>query len=423
MKNPDFTYLAEGVKQPSSQTQTQINQNEVVIASTGAGKTMSIAIPRLLYTNNSSLVIPITKRAIKKNAVRMLKDRGYKIIDIDLARPEDCLTGYNPLMYIKRDEDVLSLAKHIVEINVNNQKNYDPYWDECAEQAIAGLIHLALLNAKEAKVQATFKDVINLFRTLKVDYSGAHISTNYDSLFDRSNDLYPNNPAYEAWKAVRGLAVRTASCVFSVVTTSINTVFSDSVINLTAKDNSVCFKDLGRKKTALFITTSPMNKSLQPFINLLYSDMFRELFEDAEKSDSGSLKIPVRVICDDFATGGRIPDFEEYISIFRAAGISVTLLLQSESQLINMYEQTGATIILDNCDTCVYMGSNDIKSVENIAKWIDKPNSYVMNLPFDKVIIRRRGSKPIIARRFQTLDDPIYIKYFTNEKENESMDM
>ncbi len=419
----DYTYLAEGVKFPVDSLKTNINLNEVVIASTGAGKTMSIALPKLLHTHNASVVVPLTKRSLKENAMKMFKDRGYMVLDMDLARPENCLMGYNPLDYIKRDEDVLCLAKHIVEINVKESKSSEPYWDESAEQVIAAIIHLVRLNAKDAGKRVTIKDVMNLYRSLEVDYSGGTIHTNLDNLFYQSNMAHPHNPAYEAWKTVRGLAVRTASCIFSIATAALNSVFSDSVSEITAKKNSISFKDLGRQKTALFITTSPMNKSLQPFINLLYADMFRDLFEEAERRNSCSLKVPVRVICDDFATGGKIPDFEDYISIFRAAGISVTLLLQSESQLINMYEQHGATTILDNCDTCVYMGSNDIKSVENIAKWIDKPNSYVMNLPLDMVIVRRRGYKPIIARRYQTLDDPIYKKYFTKETETEPMDL
>ena len=82
--------------------------------------------------------------------------------------------------------------------------------------------------------------------------------------------------------------------------------------------------------------------------------MFRTLFEAAEENADNCLKVPVHIICDDFACGSTINDFEEYISIFRAAGISVTLLLQSESQLSGMYGPIAATTIVNNCDTYVY---------------------------------------------------------------------
>ena len=95
--------------------------------------------------------------------------------------------------------------------------------------------------------------------------------------------------------------------------------------------------------------------------------MIKVLFEEAESKENGKLEIPINIICDDFACGGKIRDFEQYISIFRAAGISVTLLLQSESQLSGMYGQTEATTIINNCDTYLYMGGMDIETCKNVA--------------------------------------------------------
>jgi type IV secretory pathway TraG/TraD family ATPase VirD4 len=61
------------------------------------------------------------------------------------------------------------------------------------------------------------------------------------------------------------------------------------------------------------------------------------LFEYAESLPKKELPLLVHLICDDFATGCKIPDFNEYISVFCAKKISVNLLLQSESQLTCMY--------------------------------------------------------------------------------------
>ena len=101
-------------------------------------------------------------------------------------------------------------------------------------------------------------------------------------------------------------------------------------------------------------------------------------------------------------------DFEEYISVFRAAGISVTLLLQSESQLESMYGENEATTIINNCDTYVYMGGMDIKTCKNISQRLDKPLKMVLSMPLEQVVVFRRGEEPFVSRRYQILNDPLY---------------
>lgn len=157
-----------------------------------------------------------------------------------------------------------------------------------------------------------------------------------------------------------------------------------------------------------------MNATLQNLMNVLYADMFRKLFETAERRSDFKLKVPVHIICDNFACGSKIADFADYISIFRAAGISVTVLLQSESQLESMYGQTEATTIINNCDTYVYMGGMDIITCQHIALRLNMPLSRVMSMPLEQVCVFRRGAEPVVASRYQILEDPIYRQMMEN---------
>ena len=131
---------------------------------------------------------------------------------------------------------------------------------------------------------------------------------------------------------------------------------------ISSKDK-VEFEEIANRKTVLFITTSAVNPSLNCYTNMCFSQMFKQLFEYAESLPSGKLPIPVSVFADDFATSSRILNFPEYISIFREKQISVMLLLQSEAQLERMYGYEDAVTIIDNCDTYVYMGGMNLKTV------------------------------------------------------------
>ena len=201
------------------------------------------------------------------------------------------------------------------------------------------------------------------------------------------------------------LPIKTASCVFGALNTTIDTIFNQDLRKMMSMSRQVDFKDLGRRKTVLFVTTSPVNPALHCFVNMF-----------AENQPDGTLPVPVHVMADDFATGSRILQFAEFISIFREKRISVCLLLQSESQLESMYSSDDATTIINNCDTYVYMGGMDIKTAHHISVRLNVPLEDVLYMPLGQVVMFRRGQRPVVTQRYNILENELY-RQITKEYE------
>lgn len=93
MKNKRI--LANGISISNNTQITGLNNNDLIIGSSGSSKTGGYVIPNLQNLSDS-IVVSDTKGQLTKMFTNRLKARGYKVCTLDLVNPEmSC--GYNPL--------------------------------------------------------------------------------------------------------------------------------------------------------------------------------------------------------------------------------------------------------------------------------------------------------------------------------------
>ena len=96
---------------------TGLNNNDCIIGPSGTGKTRSYVLPNILQCSESVIVTSVKDSLCKKTG-RALRKNGYQVIEINF---QDCAAssyGYNPLMYVRRDQkrgccheqDILQIA-------------------------------------------------------------------------------------------------------------------------------------------------------------------------------------------------------------------------------------------------------------------------------------------------------------------------
>lgn len=194
----------------------------------------------------------------------------------------------------------------------------------------------------------------------------SRLLSNFDKVMEEAAASRPEYCIEKYWNTFRENPDRTARCIYTSLNTAMDKMFTSRICKVMKTRPVIDFQNVANEKSVIFVTTSPVKKSLHALAQMFISQAVKELFEIAEKKPSGTLKRPVHISFDDFATGGRCANFPEYISIFREKGMSSTILLQSEAQLHQMYGSDAITI-LDNCDSYVYLGGNNIDTAKSIS--------------------------------------------------------
>ncbi len=128
---------------------------------------------------------------------------------------------------------------------------------------------------------------------------------------------------------------------------------------------------LGEQKTALFVIISDTDATFNFVVSIMYSQLFNLLCDKADDVYNGRLPVHVRMLLDEFANIGQIPQFEKLIATIRSREISASIILQSKSQLKAIYKDNADTIE-GNCDTTLFLGGKEKTTLKEMAEILGK---------------------------------------------------
>ena len=77
-----------------------------------------------------------------------------------------------------------------------------------------------------------------------------------------------------------------------------------------------------------------------------------------------------------------------------------------------------AITILDNCDSYVYLGGNNIDTAKSISIRLNVPVNEVLHMPVGREIVFRRGQQPVVTERYDVFQDEDY-RRITREYQEE----
>lgn len=379
--------LAANIKVSNDTRKTGLNNNDLIIGSSGCGKTGGYVIPNI-QNLSGSLIVSDTKGQLERQFSNELMEKGYDVYCIDLVNMHRS-RGYNPLDYINQDKegrysekDILSLANLLAP---ENPLEDDPFWRCSAVSYIAFLICYCL------EAEPVENHHLMFVSELHRRFSQANGDLTFYSWINEHKDSFAAKKFYEI-NSVR-VADRTFGCIVAMVNHILEPyVFKESgyIFN---NQNKINLHHLGQKKTVLFMNVSDTDSTFDNIANILYAQALKVLCADADANPDGCLKVPVRIIMDDFAAGNKLPDFSKVISVIRSRDISVSLVVQSLSQIESMYGQCDSRTIINNCDHIIYMGSQDVDSASFVGSRAQRTPETILTMPRDRLCLLTSGEK------------------------------
>ena len=392
--------LADGISFSRDTLATGVNNNVLIIGTSGSGKTRSVISPNILQASGSYIVSD-PKGTLKRKYGHYLKRKGYKVLTLDLMNPA-WSTHYNPMAHLQTDEDIVRFAHMLtyLEDSMEGEKRLDPFWDQSSQMLLTALTGYLVNHCQPA--DRTIHSLNKILTLSCINEDNPDRETVLDRMFkdavsdsDQRDSL--TSRCYQFFRQAPG---RTARSILITLSAKISSLDTGELQRMMCR-NDIDFTLLDREKTALFLTVSDSDRSRDVLGDIIVTQCMQSLMSYADKNCVGQrLPVPVTFILDDFATNVKIPDFPKIISTIRSRGISTMLSLQNEGQLTNLYGAEGTTVI-GNSDTILYLGGNDVDTARDIAVRADQPVTDILNMGVGENWIFRKGQAPVHGRNFR----------------------
>ena len=364
------------------------NKNIVVIGGSGSGKTRFFVKPSVMQMN-CSMVITDPKGTLIEECGKMLakgppkkdkngnimKDKSGKVVHepyvikvlntINFSKS----LHYNPFAYIRSEKDILKLVTTIiVNTKGEGEKASEDFWVKAEKLLYTALIAFIWYEGdEEEKNLNTLLDLLNESETREEDET---YQNPVDMMFQELEEREPQHFAVRQYKKYKMAAGKTAKSILISCGARLAPFDIAELREIMSYDEMELDK-IGDRKTALFLIMSDTDTTFNFVIAMLQSQLFNLLCDKADDEYGGRLPVHVRVIADEFANIGQIPQFDKLIATIRSREISASIILQSQSQLKAMYKDSADTI-LGNCDTTLFLGGKEKTTLKEMSELLGK---------------------------------------------------
>ena len=424
------------------------NLNACVIGSSGSGKTRFWLTPQLLQAHSSYVVVDPKGGVLSQVGYFLQKKKGYKIKvfnSIDFSRS----MHYNPLAYIKNEADILKFVNTLIANTKGEGKEGDPFWTKSETLLYCALIAYIIFEGPEE--DRNMNTLVDMISGMEVKEDDPDFMNAIDYMFKGLEKRKPDCFAVKQYKKYKLASGKTARSILISCGARLAPFDIPQLREIMSYDEMELDR-LGDKRTAAFFIISDTDTTYNFIVALAFSQMFNLLCERADNVHGGRLPHHVRVLWDEAANTGQVPNLEKLVAVIRSREVSLTLFYQAQSQCKAIYKDNAETI-MGNMDSVVFLGGREHSTVKEISEaWLGKQTismqtdsrsrgqseSYSQNtqrlgrelmtmdelttMPGDKCILQLRGLRPFFSPKYDLKQHPNY-RYTAEADKKNSFDL
>ena len=343
--------------------------HNLIVGATGSGKTQIVVFPLVqsLAKHEESMIITDPKGEIYENTAEMLKERGYNIVVLNFRDPQRG-NAWNPmtLPYNLYKEGNMDKAIELLDdlaLNILYEEksgNADPFWEKSGADYFSGLSLGLFEDGTEKQINL---NSINLMATIGEERFGGP-NSNYIKEYFNGKD--PSKPAYINASGTVYAPEETKGGILSTFKQKIKIFSARENLSEMLSYSDFDMKDIGRKKTAVFLIIQDEKKTLHPLATIFIKQCYETLIDVAQES-GGKLPYRTNFILDEFANMPPLKDVTTMVTAARSRLIRFNFIIQNYAQLTQVYGKENAETIKGNCNI-MYLISNELAALEEISK-------------------------------------------------------
>lgn len=425
--------LAEGVKLSTNTRKTKVNNNILILGTSGSGKTRFFVKPNLMEAfktgSQTGIICTDPKGELAIETGKCAEKHGYKVKIFNIKDFNgDC---WNPFKYFEKETDVMSFVKSLIE-NTNNgekQSGGDPFWDSASILLFNAIFFYLIENCNEEdRNLINVKELISMAQASEDD---ENYKSRLDILMESVEKEKPNAKCIGFYKDFKKAAGKTLKSIIITCLSRLNFIGIKEIDEMLSKDE-FRLDMIGYEKTIVYIII-PDDDSAFNFLSGLFIDqMFRVLIRKADKNRN---KPNIQFILDEFANIGKLNYFCEKLSTIRSRNISAIPIVQNIQQIEKLYKGQ-EKVIIENCNTKLVLGTSESAewlskklgkmTIDNktygLSKGKNKSSSInesqigrelmtsdeIERMPKDRCIILIQGEYPIFAKKYNIEKHDLY---------------
>ena len=409
------------------------NLNACVIGSSGSGKTRFWLTPQLLQAHSSYVCVD-PKGGVLGQVGHFLQQRGYKIKvfnSIDFSKS----MHYNPLAYIKNEADILKFVNALISNTKGEGKEGDPFWTKAETLLYCALLGYIIFEGSEE--ERNMNTLVDMISGMEVKEDDEDFLNAVDYMFKGLEQRKPDCFAVKQYKKYKLASGKTAKSILISCGSRLAPFDIPQLREIMSYDELELDR-MGDRRTATFFCISDTDSTYNFLVALAFSQMFNLLCERADNVHGGRLPHHVRVLWDEAANTGQVPNLEKLVAVIRSREVSLTLFYQQLAQCKAIYDKNAETI-LGNMDSVVFLGGRESSTIKEISEnWLGKATismqtdgqtrgqseSYSQNnqrlgrelmtpselatMPGDRCILQLRGLPPFYSKKYDLKQHPNY---------------